>query len=195
MIRHEAPMRIRKTWRTLAIHMLAGGALVVLSGAAATPAAKPASPAAPPIVPVTGSQLRARAVAPGARATLVNVWATWCVPCREEFPALLAATRAHRAEGLRVLLVSADFHDQLPAVRKFLVKYGVTDTCYLKTGPDMAFIDTLAREWSGAMPATLVYDASGRRTAFWEGAADSARFATAIRTALDATTSSKEERP
>ncbi len=158
------------------------GMLLAAAGSAAT-AAK-SRPAGPPSVPVTGSQVRARATAPGARATLVNVWATWCVPCREEFPALLKVTRAHRDDGLRVLLVSADFQDQLPAVRRFLVAHGVTDTCYLKREPDMAFIDTLKKEWTGALPATLVYDAHGRLTAFWEGAADSARFDAAIRAAL-----------
>jgi len=159
---------------------------------AATPAhAVSSHPAArapgPPIVRATPAQIVNRATRPGARATLVNVWASWCVPCREEFPALLAVARAHRADGLRLMLVSADFDDQIGAARKFLVAHGVTDTCWLKTGDDMTFVNTLHPSWSGALPATLIYDANGRLTAFWEGAADSARFDQAVRAALTAT--------
>src|SRR5687768_6490353 len=71
------------------------------------------APSAPPdtltLEPATAEQLLARVREPGARATLVNVWATWCGPCREEFPALVALAERRRADGLRVLLVSADF--------------------------------------------------------------------------------------
>src|SRR5437867_9588711 len=63
-----------------------------------------------------------------ARATLVNVWATWCEPCREEFPELVEAANAHRADGVRLVLVSTDFDEQVPDVRHFLESHGVRDT-------------------------------------------------------------------
>src|SRR5438105_7372379 len=121
------------------------------------------------VIPATAMEIQALAAAPGARATLVNVWATWCAPCREEFPALLRAAHENRGNGLRLVLVSADFDDQLAAVRRFLTAQGIHDTTYLKSGDDMSFINGLGREWSGALPATFVYDAHGRRVAFWEG--------------------------
>lgn len=162
--------------------------------AVTTPASTSARPhgaartAGPPILRATPAEILARVRRPGARATLLNVWASWCVPCREEFPALLRVARAHRAEGVRLVLVSADFDDQVDAARRFLAARGVTDTCWLKTGDDMTFIDTLHPAWSGALPATLIYDGNGRLTAFWEGAADSARFEKAVREALTAGT-------
>jgi hypothetical protein len=80
--------------------------------------------------------------------------------------------------------VSADFPDQLPQVREFLRAQGVRDTAYLETGEPMAFINALEPRWSGAIPATLVYDRVGHQVAFWEGAADSTRFSTAVDRAL-----------
>jgi thiol-disulfide isomerase/thioredoxin len=136
------------------------------------------------VVPVTVEELRALAARGDARATIVNVWATWCLPCRHEFPALLKVARAHAPEGLRLVLVSTDFDDQLPAVKQFLATQGVVDTSYIKSGDDMAFINGMDRRWTGALPATFVFDHEGRLQAFWEGAGDEARFESAVTAAL-----------
>jgi len=136
------------------------------------------------LVPATAARLRELAAVPGADATVLNVWATWCGPCREEFPALLAVARRH--PNVRLLLVSADFDDQAREAREFLGAHGVTDTTWLKSEPDQEFINGLESNWSGALPATIVFDARGRAVSFWEGAADSARFEAAISKALDA---------
>jgi len=136
----------------------------------------------PVVMPASGVELSMRLHAPGARATVLNVWATWCAPCREEFPGMLEVARRHR--DVRLVLVSADFAEQLPEVRRFLAQHGVTDTTYLKSGGDQEFIDALDRSWTGALPATLVCDANGRTVAFWEGAASPERFEAAITKAL-----------
>src|SRR5262249_14982591 len=153
--------------------LLAG--LAALAGCSNAPSRTAATIAAadslgPPLVPISGDRIRALAAASG-RPTLVNVWATWCAPCREEFPELMSVPRAHRADGLNVMLVSAAFDDQSAAVRKFLAGYGVRDTAYLKTGGDQDFINGIDPAWTGAIPATLVLDASGKVVAFWEGRA------------------------
>jgi thiol-disulfide isomerase/thioredoxin len=136
--------------------------------------------------PIDAARLRTLVSDGRATATLVNVWATWCGPCREEFPAMLAVARRHRAEGLRLLLVSADYPDQLPAMRAFLEANGARDTCYLKDQADMSFINGVQPKWSGALPATLLYDTHGRLIEFWEGGADSMRFERAVTSALHA---------
>jgi len=126
-----------------------------------------------------------------ARVTLVNLWATWCAPCRAEMPALLRVARAHRDDGVRLMLVSVDFDDQIGAVRRFLSQQAVEETTYMKTGDDMSFINGLHPSWSGALPATLVYDRRGNLTAFWEGAADENRFEHAVIAALAASNHSE----
>ncbi|HEX5634172.1 MAG TPA: TlpA disulfide reductase family protein [Gemmatimonadales bacterium] len=167
-------------------------ALIALSAAAAgcsrgtaERASSQASPDTLALEPATAEQVLARVREPGARATLVNVWATWCGPCREEFPAIVSLAERRRADGLRVLFVSADFDDQAAEARAFLASHRAPGPWLLKSGPDMEFIDGLDRRWTGALPATIVYDSNGAPVEFWEGGADSARFETAVAPLLD----------
>lgn len=166
--------------------LVAAAALLAGCTPGAGPQRRAAAPGDTALVPATSARLRALAAAPGAEATLLNVWATWCGPCREEFPALVRVAGRH--PNVRLLLVSADFDDQLHEVRAFLGAHGITDTTWLKAEPDQEFINGLDSTWSGALPATIVFDARGRAVEFWEGAADSARFEAAISKALHAST-------
>ncbi len=124
--------------------------------------------------------------APGAKAVVVNVWATWCVPCREELPDLLRVEREYRSRGLRLLLVSADLDSSAGAARVFLARHGVAFQTYLKTGADMEFIDGLSPKWSGALPATFVFDGGGTLRDFWEGKATYDTFAAKVRGLIEA---------
>ena len=166
--------------------------LCCLAGCAAphAPATADASPVAAAdtavVLPIDAAALHARVADGVARATLVNVWASWCGPCREEFPAMVAVARRHRAEGLRLVLVSGDFGDQLTATRRFLEANGARDTSYFKDEADMPFINGVHPAWSGALPATFLYDTHGRLLDFWEGGADSMRFERAVTNALNA---------
>lgn len=54
---------------------------------------------------------------------IVNVWATWCPPCRAEMPMLDAVYKAHRAEGLALVGLSADRHRDLGEVRKVMKSF------------------------------------------------------------------------
>ena len=147
-----------------------GMALLTGCGAprqAATPAPEP-EPAVE-IQPATIDQLREVVRAGGSRVVLLNLWATWCVPCREEFPDLMRLRREYRERGLRLVLVSADIDSQIPAAKRFLAEQGVDFLTYLKQGADMPFIDSLDARWSGALPATLLYDGAGRQLWFHEG--------------------------
>ena len=64
------------------------------------------------------------------RVVVVNFWASWCVPCREEAPILEAAWRAYRDRG--VMVVGVNIQDSEPAARAFIEAFGLT----FPNGPD-----------------------------------------------------------
>jgi thiol-disulfide isomerase/thioredoxin len=67
---------------------------------------------APALESATAERILMKVREPGATAVVMNIWATWCIPCREEFPDLMRVRREYERRGLRVVLVSADFPDQ-----------------------------------------------------------------------------------
>ena len=89
---------------------------------------------------------------------LINFWATWCVPCIRELPALQRFQREHAADGWRVIALAVD---QPVPVLEFIARFKLDLTVAL------AGIDGL--EWqramgnvSGGLPFSLVLDATGR---------------------------------
>ena len=134
------------------------------------------------LVPATAEDVLRAVQEANAEAVLVNIWSTWCEPCVEEFPFIVRLRDAYRDRGLRVLFVSADFDEQLDEVREFLAGNNV-GSCYLKVGGDMEFIDAFGSPWTGALPATFVYDGEARLVGFWQGEAD---YETFERAALEA---------
>jgi thiol-disulfide isomerase/thioredoxin len=142
---------------------------------------------------VTPDSLAQVIAASGGKATIVNVWASWCEPCREEFPEIVRLRRDYEKDGLRVVFVSADFTEALPDARKFLAAQGVDWPTWYKTGGDQAFIDALSPKWTGALPGTFVYDAQGKLRDFWEGKASYARFEASVKPLLFATTRKEDK--
>jgi thiol-disulfide isomerase/thioredoxin len=143
--------------------------LVVLVACAKREAAKP------PVSSATSKNILQAVREPGAKVVLVNMWATWCGPCREEFPDLVKLAKNYRDRGLRVVFVSWD--DDAAVTGKFLAQQQVDFPSYIKASSerDPDFINAIEPRWTGAFPATMVYDASGKVLNFWEGKASYAQ--------------------
>jgi thiol-disulfide isomerase/thioredoxin len=138
---------------------------------------------APPPTPITAAELKQKAADPASKVVLVNVWATWCEPCREELPALVRLRRELAADGVQVILVSADFDKTTEELVAFLEKNGIDFPTYLKTEKDSAFIEAMDADWSGAIPVSFLY-VDGQSVDFWEGAATYEAFNRKVREAL-----------
>jgi thiol-disulfide isomerase/thioredoxin len=130
---------------------------------AAEPAAAPAAASSPEVVPATASQVLDAVKKSGSRLVIVNLWATWCTPCREEFPDLMRVYNAFKDRGVSLVLVSGDFSSDAGPAREFLASQGVTVRSYLKQGPDEEFINAFDPAWSGALPATFLYNDKGEK--------------------------------
>ncbi len=99
----------------------------------------------------------------GAKATLVNLWATWCLPCREEMPSLLKLRAKYSGAGFRLLLVSADGVEAADSViPAALRRFGIDFPTYVDAdSSDEAMINGFDTGWSGALPASFLYDSTG----------------------------------
>jgi thiol-disulfide isomerase/thioredoxin len=150
-------------------------------------AAAPA--AAEPVKHLTPEDYRSRIVAGRkGRVLLVNFWATWCEPCREEMPSLVAAAKGFPSKDLAVVLVSLDSQKTGPVqVPKFLKEKKVPFVSWLaKTRDPQDFIDAVDPNWDGSLPYSLVYGRDGRIATRLSGLQTEASFAEAIRKAAGA---------
>ena len=99
---------------------------------------------------------------PAGKPLLVNFWATWCGPCREEFPDLVRIDGDYRGK-IDFFTVSLDFVEELDTgVPKFLTEMKAEMPTYLLTSADEnTLIASIAKGWSGALPFTILYDEKG----------------------------------
>ncbi|RLD92191.1 MAG: alkyl hydroperoxide reductase [Bacteroidetes bacterium] len=95
---------------------------------------------------------------------VVNFWATWCSPCVKEIGYFEELHRQRESEKVKVILVSLDFPKQIDRrVIPFLKEKEITADVLLMTDLDYnSWIDRIDPSWSGAIPATLIYNKETR---------------------------------
>lgn len=108
----------------------------------------------------------AAAALPEGRPAVVNLWATWCAPCREEMPSL-ARLHEEMGEEVAVVLVATGRNDP-EAAAAFLEETGAGALLDLRD-PEGAFGRAAGVR---GLPTTLVIDAEGREVARLEGVAE-----------------------
>jgi thiol-disulfide isomerase/thioredoxin len=101
---------------------------------------------------------------------LINIWATWCVPCKEEFPDLIKFADKY-GKQIELIGISIDFPDDAESkIIPFLNKLNPNFINYVNVENDVEkFINNLNPDWSGAIPATFFYDLNGKQFLFHEG--------------------------
>jgi peroxiredoxin len=97
------------------------------------------------------------------KTVLVNVWATWCAPCVEEFPDLLDTWRMYRRRPFQLVTVSLNYPDEEKAVRAFLEKQLASARNYVSGTMDpYELMKALDPEWDGGVPYSMVIAPGGR---------------------------------
>ena len=97
------------------------------------------------------------------KVVLVNLWATWCIPCVQELPEIDLLQTRFRDRGLVVLAVSFDKPEKLdPDVREFFAEKAPNLVSYLQTEEDeYDFVSVLDPEWIGGLPTSFFIDREG----------------------------------
>lgn len=138
-----------------------------------------------PLTPIDKAGYTKLIAAHHGKVLLVDFWATWCEPCREELPKLVAISRQLDARKFTLVTLSADEPEQESTVTAFLDREHAPASRYIKrTEDDQAFIDNVDKHWSGALPALFLYDPAGKLIASFIGDADPAEIEAAIRKAV-----------
>jgi len=119
------------------------------------------------------------------KPVMVNFWATWCEPCRDEYPMVNQLARTYGPQGLVVVGISLDDDAEMGLVRRFLARMNPIFPNYRKKpGNDEPFMNSVSPEWSGAIPATFFYDRDGQQRARLVGEHNRAAFEKAIQDLL-----------
>ena len=139
-----------------------------------------------PGIPRTGGAMRAGAVAPDftltdvdghqvtlaslrGRPVLINFWATWCTPCRDELPIISSAYHAHGGQGL--VVVAIDFKESSDTVRQFWNSLHLEPAPYLDADGRIAALYGVGLKTSG-LPVSVFVARDGTVSAFAPWALD-----------------------
>lgn len=96
---------------------------------------------------------------------VVNFWATWCAPCVKELPYFEELNAKYQGKNVEVLLVSLDFPRHYDKkLKPFIKKNGLQSKVIALDDPDQnKWIPAISKDWSGAIPATIIYNANARK--------------------------------
>lgn len=110
---------------------------------------------------VDGDGFRAAVAAHSGKVVLVDMWATWCAPCLEKFPHIVALHRQNRDAGLAVISLSVDEVSERESVLRFLSEQQADFDNLLGTyGVGTEAAD--AFEYGGDVPFYKLYDRQGQ---------------------------------
>ena len=129
----------------------------------------PKEPRAIPTVGFTDADGKALTIADfKGEVVVLNLWATWCAPCKKEMPTLAALQAAYATQPVKVLAVSVDRDDDLNVAKADIAAVPPLKL-YRDPGYKLAFGLTPRAE---GFPTTLIFDKQGRERARLSGEAD-----------------------
>jgi thiol-disulfide isomerase/thioredoxin len=101
----------------------------------------------------------------GEVVQVINFWATWCAPCIKEMPLLEKLTRERKDVKVTLVSMDIDLDPDPEKVQKFIARKKILSNVIILDEPNPnAWISKIDKDWSGALPATLVINgATGKR--------------------------------
>lgn len=112
---------------------------------------------------------------------LINIWATWCGPCRLEYPEFVIVQRMFGARDFEFVSLSADKLAKKEAALKFLRSaHSALPNYIASTDDNYALIEAVDPEWNGALPYTLLLEPGGKVVWRHQGEADFSELKKAI---------------
>lgn len=123
----------------------------------------------PAVIELSGPAIISKIRDSKAKFTLLNFWASWCGPCRREFPMLIGMRDNLSAQGLDILFVSLDEPDSLPVAVEFAQQNQLELPIYNAKRPVSELKAAVHPGWPGMLPASFLFDADGNLKYFWGG--------------------------
>ncbi len=138
------------------------------------PPVKHAGPATPPALSVKVTLVDEiglrKIIVPKDKPLLINFWATWCYPCREDFPDLVKLDAEYKGRIDFVTISLDDPADISTIVPKFLADMKAEMPAFLlKTADESSVITSISKDWQGGMPFTVLYGTDGKQAYFRQG--------------------------
>ena len=97
-----------------------------------------------------------------AKPLLINFWATWCDPCREEFPDLVKLDADYKGKIDFITISLDDVEDIKTTVPRFLAEMKAEMPAYLlNTDNEEAAIGSVSKDWQGGLPFTVLLNKKG----------------------------------
>jgi len=169
------------------LHRIGGVFLLILVGVLLAYKFSPSriAPDSKWLTVLDSAQLKKEIVEKPMPLTLVNLWASWCVPCLKEMPDLIEIKKNYESK-VRFLLISTDSLEKKPEVLKILIKHRVDFPTYSKADKGYEELDAIYPNWNGALPANLILDEKGEVLEAWFGETTKTQFENVIEKHLKA---------
>ena len=146
-------MKFQRTITRFIFLTFLSAVFVISSFAQAKQMAKPVNKPLPNLVLNTIDGKKWELYENRGQIVLLNFWATWCIPCKSEIPALVRLAEKHRVDGLKVAGISVDSKNT-PQIKEFIESYKIKYPVLL-TDPG----SLLSRQ--KAIPMSLLIDENG----------------------------------
>jgi thiol-disulfide isomerase/thioredoxin len=105
------------------------------------------------------------------KSLFLNVWATWCVPCIEEFPDIVKLSKNYSGTNIKFVGLSVDYPDEIDSkIIPFLKTQQANFTNFVQNFDKQEnLINRLNKDWNGALPATFIFSKRGKLISYLPG--------------------------